>query len=45
MKDASGIFLHTLLFDVFQTGVILTADFLTDTRTSLNLFYYILRQI
>lgn len=45
MKDASGIFYHTLLFDMYQTRVILTADFLTDTRTNLNLFYYILWEI
>lgn len=45
MKDASGIFYHTLLFDMYHTRVILTADFLTDTRTNLNLFYYILRQM
>lgn len=45
VKDASGMFYHTLLFDMYQTRVILTADFWTDTRTNLNLFYYILQQI
>lgn len=38
LNDASGIFLHALLFDTFQTGVILTADFLKDTRT----FFFLL---
>lgn len=42
VKDASGIFSHTLLSVAFRTGVIVTADFSTDARTSLNLLYCVL---
>lgn len=42
MKDASGIFAHRLLFDMYQARVTLTSDSLTDPWTNLNVFYYIL---